>query len=503
MEILQNILMGFSVVFEPVNFLYCFIGVFIGTMIGVLPGIGPVGTMSLLFPLTFKASPIQAIIMLGGIYYGAMYGGSTTSILVNIPGEAASVVTCLDGYQMARKGRAGPALGIAAFGSFIAGTCSVIGLMFLGPLLASFALRIGPPEFFSFLCMGLTFVIYLTSGSMIRALMMASFGVILGCAGQDPESGSLRFAFGISELADGFDLVPLIMGLFGISEVFWNIETGMDKRSILDTKIRGLFPNWQDWKDSIKPILRGSGLGFLLGILPGGGAVIASFTSYAIEKKVSRHPEKFGSGAIEGVAGPEAANNAGAGGSFIPLFTLGIPSNVVMAILLGALVIHGVTPGPLMMKNNPEIFWSVVASMYLGNAMLLVLNLPLIGIWVQVLKIPYKILFPVILFICLIGAYSVKNSIFDTGIMLVFGVFGYLMRKYNYEAAPLVLAFVLGPMFENSLRHSLLLSDGSFMIFFNRPIAAVGMTASLLLLLSIIVPSLRKKKKAIPIEEVT
>jgi putative tricarboxylic transport membrane protein len=503
MEILQNIFMGFSVVFEPINFLYCFIGVFIGTMIGVLPGIGPVGTMSLLFPLTFKASPIQAIIMLGGIYYGAMYGGSTTSILVNIPGEAASVVTCLDGYQMARKGRAGPALGIAAFGSFIAGTCSVIGLMFLGPLLASFALRIGPPEFFSFLCMGLTFVIYLTSGSMIRALMMAAFGVILGCAGQDPESGSLRFAFGISELADGFDLVPLIMGLFGISEVFWNIETGMDKRSILDTKIRGLFPNWQDWKDSIKPILRGSGLGFLLGILPGGGAVIASFTSYAIEKKVSRHPEKFGSGAIEGVAGPEAANNAGAGGSFIPLFTLGIPSNVVMAILLGALVIHGVTPGPLMMKNNPEIFWSVVASMYLGNAMLLVLNLPLIGIWVQVLKIPYKILFPVILFICLIGAYSVKNSIFDTGLMLVFGVFGYLMRKYNYEAAPLVLAFVLGPMFENSLRHSLLISDGSFMIFFNRPIAAVGMTASLLLLLSIIVPSLRKKKKAIPIEEVT
>jgi len=500
-EILQNLFAGFSIAFVAVNLFYCFTGVLIGTLIGVLPGIGPVATMSLLLPVTYKMDPIQAIIVLAGIYYGAMYGGSTTSILVNIPGEAASVVTCLEGYKMAQKGRAGPALGIAAFGSLIGGCFSLIGLMLLAPTLASFALRIGPPEFFSFLCTGLTVVIYLTSGSIIRALMMAALGIILGCIGQDPESGSFRFVFGFHHLLSGIDLVPFIMGLFGISEVFLNIEKRLQKRTIYEGDIKDLLPNLQDWKGSIKPILRGSILGFLVGILPGGGPVISSFASYAMEKKVSKHPEKFGSGAIEGVAGPETANNAATGGSFIPLFTLGIPSNVVMALLLGALVIHGVTPGPLLMQQNPKIFWSVVASMFIGNGMLLVLNLPLIWIWVQVLKVPYRILFPLILLFCLVGAYSVNNSNFDVALMLLFGVLGYLMRKFKYDAAPMVLAFVLGPMFENSLRQSLLLSDGSFGIFFTRPVAAVGMVAAILMLLSSVIPFIRKKRRRILEEE--
>ncbi len=500
MEALQNLFSGLSIALMPVNLLYCFFGVFTGTLIGVLPGIGPIATISLLLPITFKMTHIQALIMLSGIYYGAMYGGSTTSILVNIPGEAASVVTCFDGYQMARKGRAGPALGIAAFSSFIAGCLSVIGLMLLAPTLAKFALRIGPPEFFSLLCMGLTFVIYLSSGDVIRALMMSVFGIILGCVGQDPETGSLRFVFGVTDLLGGIELVPVVMGLFGISEIFSNIEKSLEKRSIFRTDIKGLFPNWQDWKDSTMPILRGSILGFLLGILPGGGAVISSFAAYGIEKKLSKHPEKFGTGAIEGVAGPESANNAATGGCFIPLFTLGIPSNVVMALLLGALIIHGVTPGPLLMQKNPEIFWSVVASMYIGNAMLLVLNLPLIGMWVQVLKVPYKILFPLILLFCLVGAYSVNNSTFDLAIMLFFGVLGYLMRKYKYEGGPMILAFVLGPMFEHNLRLSLLLSDGSFLIFFTRPIALVGMITTIFLLISCIVPFIQRRRRLIATE---
>jgi len=503
MEILHNLFLGFSIILTLENILYCFAGVLIGTLIGVLPGIGPVGAMSILLPATFKASPISSIIMLGGIYYGAMYGGSTTSILVNIPGEAASVVTCLDGYQMARQGRAGPALGIAAFGSFIAGTLSVIGLMLVGPPLASIALRFGPPEYFSLMCLGLTILIYLASGSIIRALMMAAFGVIIGCIGQDPETGSSRFVFGIPDLLDGVGLAPFVMGLFGISEVFLNIEQSLKERSILTTKIKGLLPNWEDWKDSIMPILRGGVLGFFLGILPGGGAIISSFSSYAVEKKVSKHPERFGKGAIEGVAGPESANNSATGGAFVPLLTLGIPPNVVMALLLGALMIHGVTPGPLLIPKHPEIFWGVIASMYIGNAMLLVLNLPLIGMWVQVLKVPYKILFPLILLFCLIGAYSINNSTFDVAIMLVFGVLGYLMRKYKYEGAPMVLAFVLGPMLENSLRQSLLLSDGSFLIFFTRPIAAGGMIATFLMLISCIIPTIRRRREVLPIEETT
>jgi putative tricarboxylic transport membrane protein len=458
--------------------------------------------MSLLLPTTFKATPEAAIIMLAGIYYGAMYGGSTTSILVNIPGEAASVVTCLDGYQMAQQGRAGPALGIAAFGSFIAGTLSILGLMLLAPPLSKFALRFGPPEYFTLMVLGLTILIYLAHGSMSKALIMAAFGIILGLVGLDSINARPRFTFDKMELIDGVGLVPVVMGLFGISEVLLNIEKVV-RRDILKTRVKGLLPTAKDWRDSTGPIARGSLLGFFLGILPGGGAVISSFISYAVEKRVSKHPERFGKGAIEGVAGPESANNAATGGAFIPLMTLGIPPNVIMAMLLGAFMIHGVTPGPLMMKQNPGIFWGVIVSMYIGNIMLLILNLPLITIWVQVLKVPYKILFPLILLFCLIGVYSVNNVVFDIYLMLIFGIMGYLMKKFGYEGAPLVLAFVLGPLMENNLRKSLIISQGDFSIFFTRPLAAASLTLALFLLVSPFIPGLGKKRKVIPKEEVS
>ncbi len=500
MELFNYLGIGFSVALQPMNLLYCFVGVFIGTLVGVLPGIGPVGAMSLLLPITFNSTPEGAIIMLAGIYYGAMYGGSTTSILVNIPGEAASVVTCLDGYAMARQGRAGPALGISAFGSFIAGTLSVVGLMLLAPPLAKFALKFGPPEYFTLMVMGVTVLTYLAHGSMSKALIMAAFGIVLGLIGLDSISASQRFTFNRLELLDGIGLVPIVMGLFGISEVLLNIEQGI-QREVVKTSLKGLMPTAKDWKDSAAPIARGSLLGFFLGILPGGGAVISSFISYAVEKRISKEPELFGKGAIAGVAGPEAANNAATGGAFIPLMTLGIPSNVVIAMLLGAFMIHGVTPGPLLMKQNPQIFWGVIVSMYVGNAMLLVLNLPLIGIWVKILKIPYKILFPLILLFCLIGVYSVSNSVFDIYIMLIFGILGYLMKKFEYEGAPLVLAFVLGPMMENNLRKSLIMSQGDFSIFFSRPLAAVSLIISIALLLFPLIPWLRKKREEIPKEE--
>lgn len=501
MELLNYLGIGFSVALQPVNLFYCFVGVFIGTLVGVLPGIGPVGAMSLLLPTTFKATPEAAIIMLAGIYYGAMYGGSTTSILVNIPGEAASVVTCLDGYQMAQQGRAGPALGIAAFGSFIAGTLSILGLMLLAPPLSKFALRFGPPEYFTLMVLGLTILIYLAHGSMSKALIMAAFGIILGLVGLDSINARPRFTFGKMELIDGVGLVPVVMGLFGVSEVLLNIEQVV-RRDVLKTRVKGLLPTVKDWRDSTGPIARGSLLGFFLGILPGGGAVISSFISYAVEKRISKHPERFGTGAIEGVAGPESANNAATGGAFIPLMTLGIPPNVIMAMLLGAFMIHGVTPGPLMMKQNPGIFWGVIVSMYIGNIMLLILNLPLITIWVQVLKVPYKILFPLILLFCLIGVYSVNNVVFDIYIMLIFGIMGYLMKKFGYEGAPLVLAFVLGPLMENNLRKSLIISQGDFSIFFVRPLAAASLILALFLLISPLIPGLGKKRKVIPKEEV-
>jgi putative tricarboxylic transport membrane protein len=402
-----------------------------------------------------------------------MYGGSTTSILVNIPGEAASVVTCLDGYQMARQGRAGPALGISALGSFIAGTLGIVGLMIAAPPLAKFALRFGPPEYFSLVFMAFSLIIYLASGSVLKAVMITVVGVFVGTIGIDFVTGAFRFSYGSLTLSDGVGLIPVVIGLFGIPEVLENIEKGEEEISILKTKFWGLFPTLKDWKDSLGPIFRGTVLGFFVGILPGGGAVMASFASYAIEKKVSKHPEQFGKGAIQGVAGPESANNAATSAAFIPLMTLGLPSNAVMALLLGALMIHGIRPGPMLIQEHPELFWGVVASMYIGNVMLVVLNLPLIGLWVRVLSTPYRILFPIILLFCLIGVYGVNSNLWEIIIMIVFGIIGYLMRKLKYEAAPFVFAFVLGRLMEESLRQSLLMSEGSFGIFFTRPISCI------------------------------
>ncbi len=499
MEFFANFITGFSVALQPINLMFCFLGVFIGTLIGVLPGIGPVGTMAILLPVTYGIPPTTAIIMLAGIYYGAQYGGSTTSILVNIPGEAASVVTTLDGYQMALKGRAGPALGIAAFGSFIAGTIGVIGLQLLAPPLVAVALRFGPPEYSSLMILGFVILTYLAQKSMAKALMMAGVGIILGTIGLDTMTGMPRFTFRIPELLDGVGLAPLAMGLFGISEILLNVEKKI-KQELLTTKVKGLFPTREDWRRSIGPIFRGSASGFFLGILPGGGAVLGSFVSYALEKRISKHPEEFGKGAIEGVAAPESANNSAAQGAFIPLLTLGIPSNVVMAILLGALMIHNITPGPMLVKQHPQLFWGVISSMYMGNVMLLVLNLPLIGLWVQLLRVPYAILFPLILYICLIGAYVINNSVIDVTIMLLCGVVGYLMRKFEYEPAPLVLAYVLAPMLENALRQSLILSGGSFGIFMVRPISAGCLVVAAALLVSSLLPMIRKKREEIVAE---
>ncbi len=487
MEVLHNPLYGFSVGLQPMNILFCFLGVLMGTLVGVLPGIGPIGAISILLPATFHMSPISAIIMLAGIYYGAMYGGSTTSILVNIPGEAASVITCLDGYQMAKQGRAGAALGMAAFGSFIAGTLGIVGLMFFATPLAKFALRFGPPEYFGVIVLGLTLLTYLSHGSVLKALMMGILGIILSCVGLDHIHGSPRMTFDLLQLWDGIDMVPLAMGLFGISEILMNIEESVTPE-ILKTKIKNLFPSLLDWAQSKGAILRGSVLGFFLGILPGGGAVLSSFVSYALEKRISKEPEKFGKGAIQGVAGPESANNSATAGAFVPLFTLGIPANIVMALLFGALVIHGMRPGPFLIKDHPDLFWGIISSMYIGNVMLLVLNLPLIPLWVQVLKIPYRILFPLILLFCIIGSYSLKSSVFDVILMFIFGIVGYLFRKYDYEAAPLLLAFVLGPMFESNLRQSLTLSKGSFSIFFTRPISAVALILAGMLLITSFLP---------------
>jgi putative tricarboxylic transport membrane protein len=493
-DFFDSILYGLQVTFQPINFLFCGVGVLVGTLVGVLPGIGPAGAMALLLPATFKFSPTSTIILLAGIYYGVQYGGSTTSILVNIPGEASSVMTCIDGHQMARQGRAGPALGIAAWGSFIAGTIANIGLMLVAIPLAHAALRLGPPEYFALMCTGLIIVTYLAQGSVLKAIMMGLVGVILGSIGLDLISGFPRFTFGINELTDGVGIVPLVMGLFGISEILENLE-GSLKREVFKTRIKNLWPSFKDWMESKWAIVRGSLIGFVLGILPGGGAVIATFVSYAVEKKVSKHPEKFGKGAIEGVAGPESANNAAAGSSLIPLLSLGIPPNPIMAIFFSALIIHGIQPGPLLIRQHPDLFWGLVASLYLGNAFLLILNLPLIGLWVKVLEIPYKILFPLILLFCLIGVYSMNNLSFDLYVMLFFGVVGWIMRKFGYEGAPLILAYVLGPMLENALRQSLLISQGSFLIFVTRPISAAALGFAFLLLLTTLLPNFKKRRQ--------
>ena len=482
MDFVNNLYLALQVASEPMNLLLCFIGCVAGTFVGVLPGLGPAAAMSLLFPLTFKLPPESAIIMLGGLYYGTMYGGSTTSILINVPGEAASVVTCLDGYQMALKGRAGPALGIAAFGSFIAGTFGTVMIMVMGPPLAEIALKFGPPELVGLVFLGLTMVTYLSGGSMAKALMMGIVGLLISYVGTDIVTGRERFTLGISTIAGGFDIIPIAMGLFGISEVLLNLERSEAAREVVQTKLHNLLPTKQDWKDSSGPIARGSIFGFLLGLIPGGGGLLASFISYAMEKKIAKHPETFGTGDIRGVAGPESANNAGVQGAFVPLLTMGIPCNVALAILMGALMVHGVTPGPRLLVDYPRIFWGVVGSMYIGNVMLLVLNLPLIGMWVRLLKVPYSILFPFIFLFCLIGAYTVGNNVQDIYIMILFGILGYLMKKYDYAPAPLVLAFILGPMFENAFRQSLIISGGSPLIFLTRPIAAAFLLISFVFL---------------------
>jgi putative tricarboxylic transport membrane protein len=495
MDVFAQIYLGFSVALQPANLMFAMVGAILGTMVGVLPGLGPTAAMSLLLPATFGISPVGSMIMLAGIYYGAQYGGSTTSILVNIPGEAASVVTCLDGYQMARQGRAGAALGISAFGSFIAGTLALLGLTFMAPMLVDAALTFGPPEYFTLMCLGIVILTFLSHGSMLKALIMAVLGLWVGTIGIDSITGAQRYTFERPELMEGVGLVQIAMGMFGIAEILTNIEGKMEV-NILETKLRGLFPNREDWKKSIGAIFRGAGIGFFLGILPGGGAVISSFASYAIEKRFSKYPEKFGTGVIEGVAAPEAANNAAAQGAFIPMVTLGIPSNIVMALLLAALMIHGITPGPLLMEKHPGLFWGFITSMYIGNAMLLVLNLPLIPLWVKFLKVPYPILFPFIFLFCLVGVYTINNTVFDIHLMILFGIFGYVSRKFDYEPAPFILAVVLGPMMEKALRQSLIMSKGEFSIFLNRPISgSILVLAIFLLFFPLVLQGLKHYRK--------
>jgi putative tricarboxylic transport membrane protein len=466
-----NLAHGFGVALTPVNLLYALAGALIGTAIGVLPGLGTPTTIALLLPVTYKMEATSAVIMLAGIFYGAMYGGSTTSILMNIPGEAASIVTCLDGYKLARQGRAGPALGMSAIGSFVAGTVSVVGMTLVAPTLASFALQFGPAEYTSLVLLGLMLAVYLSEGSVVKGLTMAALGLVLGTVGIDPVFGAPRFTFGLTRLMDGVDFVIAAMGLFGIAEILTNLEAP-EVREIYKTSFHGLLPNREDWRRAWKAVLRGSGLGFFIGVLPGGGAIISSFVAYAFEKRFSRHPERFGQGAIEGVAAPESANNAASTSSFIPLLTLGIPGNASIAMIFVALMIHGIQPGPLLIQQYPNLFWGVIASMYIGNIMLLCLNLPLIGMWVRLLTVPYHYLAVVIVTICIIGAYSINNAAFDVGMMMVFGVAGYFLRKAKFPPAPLVLAMILGRILERSFMQSLQVSAADLSIFIQAPISA-------------------------------
>jgi putative tricarboxylic transport membrane protein len=493
MEVLQNIVTGFGIAATPMNLVLCLAGVFVGTLIGVLPGIGPAATIALLLPVTFNLPPASAIIMLSGIFYGAMYGGSTTAILVNIPGEAASAITCIDGYQMARQGRAGPALGIAAFGSFIAGTFGVFLLMLVAPPVSEFALKFGPPEIFAVMVLGLTILSYLSSGSLLKAIIISLVGLFVGMVGIDI-SGVFRFTFGLPDFYDGVGLVPVLMGLFGVAEVLLNLERVIT-RQIFETRIKGLLPDREDWKVSALPILRGTFIGFLLGVIPGPSNTISSFVSYALEKRLSPTPERFGKGAIEGVAGPESANNSACAGNFIPVLTLGIPTSAVMAVIVGAFIIHGVTPGPLLIKSHPDIFWGTIASMYIGNVMLLILNLPLIGIWVRVLKIPYGILFPLILLFCFAGAYANNNSLMDLNVMVFFGLVGYLMKKTGFEPAPMVMAYILCPFLEEAFRQSLIKSHGDFSIFVTRPISATVLALAVAVISLNIFSGIKERRK--------
>lgn len=480
---LENLAIGLQVAFTATNLLYCFAGVFLGTLVGVLPGIGPAGTIALLLPLSYGMDASSAIIMLAGIFYGSQYGGSITSILVNIPGEPSSIITALDGYQMARQGRAGPALGIAAFGSFIAGTISVVIMMLVAQPLSKLVLKFGPPEYFSLMILALMFLTYLSSGSAIKAALMALLGLGISQVGMDVITGETRFTFGLLPLQDGVGIVPLVMGIFGVAEVLSNLESSL-RHEVFKTGLKGLLPSLRDWKDSWRAISRGTVIGFFLGLIPGAGVTIAPLVSYGVERRFSKRPEQFGTGVIEGVAGPESANNSACTSNFIPLFILGIPTGGVTALLLGALMIHGLQPGPLMISQNPNVFWGTIISMYIGNVFLLVLNVPLVGMWVKLLKIPYGILFPLILFFCIVGSYSLSYSKFDVLVMIVFGVVGYLLKKLQYQPAPLIMGFVLGDLLEKSLRQSLLMSRGDPSIFLTRPISVTCLIIAALLLLS-------------------
>jgi putative tricarboxylic transport membrane protein len=470
MDVLSHLYLGFSVALTPVNLLAALLGCLAGTAIGVLPGIGPVVGITLLLPMTYGMDPTTSIIIIAAIYYGSMYGGSTTSILINVPGEAASVVTCLDGYQMARKGKAGAALGISAIGSFIAGIFSIIGLMLLAPLLVPLALKFGPPEYFSLMVLGLTTVAYLSGGSLLKALLMGLFGLAISVVGMDALTSKVRFTFGVTALWNGVDFVCVAMGLFAIPEILVSVEKWATQE-VFSTHIKGIWPNRGEIRKSSGPIARGSILGFFTGIIPGGGPLLASFFSYALERRISKYPERFGTGEIEGVAGPEAANNSGTGGALVPLFALGLPCNIVTAIMLNAFIMQGLRPGPMLMQEQPQLFWGVVASMFIGNLVLLVLNLPLVGLFVRLLTVSYRILLPFIVLFCMIGAYAVNNQVSGIWMMLVFGVIGYFMRKGNYPATPVVLALVIGPMMEGALRQALTVSQGDLSVFFTRPIS--------------------------------
>jgi putative tricarboxylic transport membrane protein len=491
LETLQNLGVGFAVALSPAVLMYAFVGCVVGTLVGVLPGVGPLAGISLLLPATFGLNATNAIVMLAGIYYGAMYGGSTTSILMRIPGEAASVMTCIDGYAMARKGRAGAALAIAAVGSYVAGTVSVVALMFLAPPLAAFALRFGPPEYFALLLLGLLVLAYMSSGSMVKALAMAAFGLLLGTIGIDQMTGYFRFAYGMVELGDGVGVVPVAVGLFGIAEIL--VSAGQPTApSIIRPKIRELLPSRREWREAGGPIGRGTVLGFMIGIVPGSAHIISSFVSYALEKKLSRRPEEFGKGAVAGVAGPESANNSATSGAFVPMLALGVPSGPIPAVMLAAMMVHGVSPGPTLITQQPELFWGFIASMYVGNLVLLVLNLPLVGLFVNVLRVPYPLLYPAILAFSVLGVYAVNGSTVDVWIMFVMGGLGYVLRKLDFETAPVVLGVVLAPMLEMALRQSLAMSDGHYGIFLTRPIATTLLAVGAVLLVLALRPLLTK-----------
>jgi putative tricarboxylic transport membrane protein len=489
----DSLLLGFSVALQPGVLWYAFLGCLVGTLVGVLPGIGPLAGISILLPITFGLDATKAIVMLAGIYYGSQYGGSTTSILLRIPGEASSVMTCIDGNAMARKGRAGAALCIAAVGSWIAGTFGVIVLTVIAPPLANLALRFGPPEYTALLMLGLIFLAYMSTSSLTRTLLMACFGILLGTIGIDPLSGHFRFSFDIPELGDGIGIVPVAVGLFGLGEILAT-PSHQVTGEVVRPKLRELWPNREEWRASGWPIARGTVLGFLIGIIPGSAHIISSFLSYAVEKKVSKHPEEFGHGAVAGVAGPESANNAASTGAFVPMLALGIPTGPVTAVLMAALMIHGVPPGPTLVNDHPNVFWGFIASMYVGNLMLLALNLPLVGLFVHLLRIPYAYLYPLIIMFCVIGVYEVAHSIVDVWIMLIMGVVGYALKKFQFDPAPLVLGLVIAPIFEMSLRQSLIMSDGNWLIFLSRPIATTLIGASVVLLVMSFVSALLARR---------